>query len=57
MFSRNTLQKAGKKRHFHPPTSSHGSNSSLPSYDGMPTSRKVRHAQSPNTSPVKLYVY
>uniref|UniRef100_A0A914Z4X0 Uncharacterized protein n=1 Tax=Panagrolaimus superbus TaxID=310955 RepID=A0A914Z4X0_9BILA len=46
--------KAGKKRHFIPP---HGSQSSLPSYEAImsqPRSRKIRHEQSPHTSPVKL---
>ncbi|KAE9553311.1 hypothetical protein FO519_003477 [Halicephalobus sp. NKZ332] len=51
--SQNSPLKAGKKRHLNPPTSVHGSSSSLPSYE-MPTSRKVRHEQSPHTSPVKI---
>jgi hypothetical protein len=50
--------KAGKKRHFNPPA--HGSQSSLPSYEtimSQPRSRKIRHEQSPHTSPIKLPPY
>jgi hypothetical protein len=55
---RSPTLKAGKKRHFNPPA--HGSQSSLPSYEtimSQPRSRKIRHEQSPHTSPVKLPPY
>uniref|UniRef100_A0A7E4W3S7 USP domain-containing protein n=1 Tax=Panagrellus redivivus TaxID=6233 RepID=A0A7E4W3S7_PANRE len=57
--SPNSPIKAGKKRHFDRPLHG-GSNSSLPSYEmsmSQPTSRKIRHEQSPHTSPVKFYQF